>query len=87
MNVGSKKQKNASNGTDLVLSGIFFLMVGFTALFNPKFDFRGSVVDLTGYNIEAGLLLIVFGIVSIVFGLRRKKPDKIVTGMNTDKHG
>ena len=53
--------------TTSLICGILFAILGFKALSEPRFYFRGAYADFTGYNKEVGYSLIVLAIIFVLF--------------------
>lgn len=53
--------------------GIFFMLVGFYTISEPKYYFRGGYVDFTGYNVPVGWSLMIIGIVFMGFSFHKSK--------------
>ena len=65
--------KDKQNRAIILLFGIFWIIVGIRAIFKSAFHFRGVFVDLTGYNIQVGSILIIFGIAFIGVSFRKSR--------------
>lgn len=55
----------------LLGAGILWIGVGIIAILKPVFYFRGAYVDFTGYNILAGIVLIMIGLTYIGFFFKK----------------
>ena len=63
--------------TPSLICGILFAILGFKALSEPRFYFRGAYADFTGYNKEIGYSLIVLAIIFVLFSfyISKNKTD------------
>jgi hypothetical protein len=54
----SGNDKNKPNSL-LFAAGVLFLVIGVKTIIEPIYWFRGANVDFTGYNLPAGIVLIL----------------------------
>lgn len=56
----------------LIPAGLLWILVGIKTLFEPVYYFRGAYVDFTGYNLQAGIGLIVIGLAFLAAYFKKK---------------